>query len=338
MAEEFSNEKMLALPNQAGKLFNPDSRYPVRQKHLFVLRFVRAGVGMEQRGLTFVAKSVERPSVEATTETLNQYNKKKLIHTGVRYNPVNATFYDTADGTALNMWVSYAKHYFADYNQDERAYFDDLINSEMNDPNNIGWGFKIPPVPEGIFDRGAGTQNYFSAVQVYQVWGQEFISYKLLNPRITNFTPDELSYDTGEVSTISTQIQYEAIEHLNGGYPMALYDDAILSEIMGVEFSGKFLEVTGQNKTRWFTRSPERAYPPTVQAQLPETPEAEIQRSQQTSEGGVLSSYGSYDFGLGDPAMDEYYGLPSIDEIEEEVDRIGGDLNSALGVNRNRWA
>jgi len=294
---------MLATPNQAGKLFSASSTHPPRQKHLFVVRFVRNG-STQERGLTFVVKSMDRPSVEISTETLNQYNRKRLIHTGVKYNPVNVTFYDTADGEALNMWTRYARYYIADYRQGITGYTDDLLNDEITDPAAIGYGFKIPKLTEGLLDRGAGTQNYFSHVEVYQVWGGEYISYSLVNPRITNFTPDELSYESSDLLSISMSLQFEAIDHTNDGLAQKVTDNEVLSSIFGGEFAGNTLAVDGPVRTTNFIGIPDEVSKPSDVYSFPNDLPVDISRNTIASEGGVLSRFGSFDFGSGAAATE----------------------------------
>jgi hypothetical protein len=317
----------LATPNQAATLFNPSGQHPVRQKHLFVVRFMRETQSNDanwRNGLTFVVKSIDRPAVQATTEEINQYNRKRLIHTGVKYQPVNCTLYDTADGAAMDMWLQYARYYFADYHHEANDYADDILNDEMKDSSDDngrnlskrGYGFNIR---EGAANEGTGSQHFFHKVIVYQLWGNEYTSYELLNPRINTFTPDELSYEAADVSTIQLSLSYEAIAHGNTGRPEDLFDEPTLTSMFrDGPFRGNMVEVLSQPKTNSFTgiapydgSTPSSATSAeggvyygnrtgiTGQAQQGVT-EGEwdgVLRTTTSSDGGVLARFGSYDWG-----------------------------------------
>ncbi len=293
---------MFASPNQASTLFNPDGAHPVRQKHLFVVRFLRQVAASPdwRDALTFVVKSMDRPSVEAVTETVNQYNKKKIIHTGVKYNPINVSFYDTADGAAMNLWQEYASYYFADYTQTAASFNDDLLNPKLNDPstNELGWGFRIP-VASSTDNEGIGSQYFFSAIEVMQLWGNEYTSYQLVNPRITSFTPDDLDYSTSEASIITMNLSFEAISHANSGKSMDLFSQQSLTDLFeNGPLNGAVLEVSGQSKMNNFTvNAASTTNISTATVSGVGSAIDQTVRDATSSSGGVLSRFGNFDFG-----------------------------------------
>lgn len=334
---------MLASPNQASVIFNPDGKHPIRQKHLFVVRFFRAVGGAAgndwREGLTFVVKSMDRPSVEAQTETINQYNKKKVIHTGVKYNPINVTFYDTADGAAQNMWVEYARHYFADYNQSPESFRDDLLNDQLGDPsqNNSGWGFQLP-TSSGLEDGGINSQHFLDRIEVIQLWGNEYKRYVLVNPRINSFTPDDLNYEDSGVATIQLSLSFEAIYHENEGRAQDLFtENSLVDMFTNGPLSGAVLQVSGPAKRVSFVTSTDI---PGVQT----SNETSIQnttlpvRDEQTysSVGGVLSRFGNFDFGSEAVSFDNVLATQSTQvfggsTMLANVGKAGDQTVSAIG-------
>lgn len=231
-------ELFLASSNLAGETFNSTGTHPIRQKHLFIVRFMRYDEEHGGHGDTgHVVKQMDRPQVQPVLEELNQYNKKRQIQTGIKYQPVNCTFYDTADGAALNMWHDYARYHFGDYTQTPDAYFDDIINDKMNDPSGYGYGFTIPDYKS---TDSINSQFFFSKVRIYQVWANEYISYELVNSRIANFTPDELSYETGDVGTISMTLNYESVYHYNDGRPQTIDGNSWLRATLGSLVGGAY--------------------------------------------------------------------------------------------------
>lgn len=301
----------LAAPNQAATIFNPDGPHPVRQKHLFVVRFVRAAGTSDaawKNGLTFVVKSIDRPQVQPVVEEINQYNKKRLIHTGVKYSPINCTFFDTADNAAMNMWIDYARYYFGDYHQNEQSYQDDILNGDMMHDvslGKVGYGFGIR---QDAVNEGMDSQHFFDRVEVYQVWGNEFTSYWLMNPRINSFQPDDLAYESSEANTVAMSMSYEAIVHGNTGRSKDLLAEPILTSIFESGFHGQQLEILGPPKVNSFVGIASNFGTITNQGQFlapdGQIGNEEILRTTTSSAGGVLNRFGTYDFGTLDRVLE----------------------------------
>jgi hypothetical protein len=304
-------DPLLKSPDQAASVFGLNGRHPPRQKHLFIVHFVRETQSDDANwrdNLSYVVKAIDRPSIQPVVEEINQYNRKRLIHTGVKYQPINCTFYDTADGAAMNMWMQYARYYFGDYSQDHKGYTDDIINAELSDPTAgtgqpAGFGFNIR---QGAVNDGTGSQHFFSKVVVYQVWGNEYTSFELLNPRINSFTPDDLAYDNSEVSTIQISLSFEAIHHGNTGRPQDLLSETVLTELFEDGFHGQTIEVSGHSKKVGFVSSAISVTNPHLTPSMDYLSgggEMEMPRTTTSSEGGVLNRFGVYDFGSGQPGL-----------------------------------
>ena len=323
------SKAIVASPNQASKVFGVGGAHPVHQKSLFVMRFLRrVGDGGEdwKNGMTFMVKSTDRPSVQPNTEELNQYNKKRVIHTGVKYNPVTCTIYDTADGAVQLMWAQYASYYFGDYRQGPSSYSDDIINERMNG-NGYGYGIASNPLePQGI-----NSQFFFDSVEVYQVWGGEYTSYRLQKPKITNYAPDDLSYEDSGPSTVTLTLQYEGIFHENGGTPQLISQNETLVSMFGGDFSGDTFDPAG-SATRQTDFTSVSSLSQTNQttgqlAKLLSNPVAQSntipKTTNPTSTGGALSRFGVFDFGdfktLGNT-------LPS------EISSVAGNHEAAYAV------
>lgn len=195
-----------------------------KQRNVFIVRFYANGaqIGVDQtdlRGMTFVAKSVDRPKISPKTEELHQYNKKRQVHTGFKVEPVRMQLYDDARSTALTMWQDYAKYYFGDF--DPKAAFDyryDVISQEFS---NNGSGFGFTGANRGTTD-GEGD-FYFDRMEIYHLYqnptqpkqaAHMYDVYVLTHPRITGFDPDELSYENSDVAMISMTVNYENLKYV----------------------------------------------------------------------------------------------------------------------------
>lgn len=57
--------------------------------------------------------SVDMPGHSFRTTELNQYNKKRIIQTGVDYNPITLVAYDTRDAELETFLTAYTQYYYA---------------------------------------------------------------------------------------------------------------------------------------------------------------------------------------------------------------------------------
>ena len=330
---------IMASSKAAGNIFGPDGPHPIRQKSLFFARFLRrVGEGGEEwkDGLSFVLRTIERPSVQPVVEELNQYNKKRLITTGVKYTPINCTLYDTADGAAMNMWAQYARYYFGDFRQTPVGYSDDITSSQMTRGTGDGFGFGIRPTSQSDI-HGLGSQHFFEKIEVMQVYGGEYTGFELINPKITSFTPDELDYGSSDAATISLQISYEAIYYINEGKPAPLTDNEAAMEVFTNEFYGDIHEVDGLGRQNSFiSAAGSNIFIDPNLGQLFGNPvnaaASLLQHGSDTSSlGGVLSRFGNFNFGnFGSLSSNVTNALPSGNRIAPSLQSTFGGVTRAL--------
>lgn len=242
---------MFASPNEASVVFDVDGFSNARPKGLFYIRFKRpilSGGQNWREGHGFFAKAVDMPSITPLVEEINQYGRKRVIHTGIKYNPISLTFYDTVDGQALRLWAEYAKYYFGDFNHANQNAWSDDITGAYQDPDNTGFGFvprKAPkatsttPTPSAV--DGINTQFFFDSLEIFQVYGGTFVQTTIVNPKISMFEPDGVDYEDMSPLNIRMSLTYEGIIYRNDGKPLALSSDAELQSAFNGKFSGEVL-------------------------------------------------------------------------------------------------
>jgi hypothetical protein len=238
----------LSSPREASQIFDLDGSSAPRPKNLFFVRFTRANsttavtstttsttgsTSTWLKDLSFVIKSVDRPAQQPQVEELKQYNKTRVIQTGIKYSPVRMTIYDTADSLAHQMWSEYSRHYFGTYRHDQSPndFLYDVTTPQFNDTNNQGFGFS--PQAESNSSLDDNTQFFFDRISVYQVFGGKYLQFDLVNPKISSFDPDDFNYEESNVGTINLTITYEAIIYQNQGKPQALSAASGLTEAFG---------------------------------------------------------------------------------------------------------
>ena len=123
-----------------------------RSKHAFIVEFFTTKTTGKKAwrkmldGLSLIVQTCDLPSFQFDTQTLNQYNRKRIIQTKVNWQPINIKFFDTRD----NKFQDVMEEYFAWYYKDGRgnlarfgtgAYVPDVVNEY---PGIDQFGFQPP--------------------------------------------------------------------------------------------------------------------------------------------------------------------------------------------------
>jgi hypothetical protein len=96
----------------AARLFvDGDFALAPRLKFQYHVQFSGQGCGPD---LNMLVKSVDLPKFQVTNETVHQYNRKRVIQTGMTYQPITIKFHDDNSSTVRSLWQSYYAYYFSD--------------------------------------------------------------------------------------------------------------------------------------------------------------------------------------------------------------------------------
>jgi len=154
-------------------------------------------------------KKIDLPKFQLKTETLNQYNRKTQVHTGLSYNPVTIDFHDDTIGITNSLWVNYYKNLIADGNYDTET---------TNSPRQFGdTKFGIKDYEYGIYNRGVG-QNFFDRIDIYVLNpSKDHTLISLINPKITDWKHDSLNQsEGGKILQNSMTVVYENVLYYKG--------------------------------------------------------------------------------------------------------------------------
>lgn len=202
-----------------------------RPKYLFMVRFVRAsgsGSSTWADGMTYAVKMFDRPKITPTVQELNQYNKKRLIQTGVKYAPVKISFYDTIDAAAQMMWYQYANFYFGDFRQTQTAgWLYDVTGPQFQGGEN-GFGFS-PNLGSDAVSDVANTAYFFDHIECYQFYAGEYVQFDLVNPKIVSFDPDAFESEHSDAHSIEMSLEYESVIYHNQNTPASISSNPTLS-------------------------------------------------------------------------------------------------------------
>jgi hypothetical protein len=244
---------VIRSPRQASTIYGMDGNNIPRKKSLFYARFRRTDNGQAtvgggwQDNFSFILKSIDRPSENPKIEELNQYNKKRQIITGIEYEPMNMVLYDVVDNIVFKMWDEYSRYYYGDYNQQDERQFDYDQTLPVTYDNGAGYGYvprkfnsSVPIKDQTALD--LNSQNFFDAIEIYQVFGGYYTQFDLINPKIKTFNPDELDYEQTTISTVNITVTYEAILRQNSGKPMLISENEFVSQVFRDQFNGDTIE------------------------------------------------------------------------------------------------
>lgn len=189
-------------------------------KFEFVVRIIINPVsGKDTRmgeALTFIIKHVDLPSITMQTETMNEYNRSRLVYTKTNYSDCNIVLHDVADGKVLRFWQDYFGYYVAD----SRSFGYGVDTSFIQDNNRRYMIDKIE-----IFQFHAGKANKTT----------------LMYPKIIQFKPETLSYEElSGLSQITMAFRPEYVQYDIGAVTLP---DYVRSEMR----SGMALEVFNQS-------------------------------------------------------------------------------------------
>lgn len=294
---------------QAPSIYHLGGADAPRSRGLFFIRFVCGDTVSESsrwvNDVAYLVKSVEQPRVQLKTEELNQYNKKRIVYTGSTYTPIAISFNDTASATAVQMWSDYIRYYFGDFNQNIANYTYDIV-SGVDDMKGMDAGYGYRPRTGLSEEMDISSQYYFTRIEIYQVFRNSFTRTILVNPKIIDYSADELDYSQSEAATIKMSLSYEGFMYDNGGAPQSIYDDPILIQALkGIRLYGDPVEVTGQpgiSVVQNKYQNPLSPQPSTFnnsvgQPGLFDTIKNIAGGGGLSGLGGVLSSFGDFDFG-----------------------------------------
>ncbi len=148
--------------------------------------------------------SISMPGYNKKAQTLNQYNKKRVIQTGIDYAPITMLAYDTRDGEFEMFLKQYSEYYYAGSMN---------YGSSFVEFNNALAGTKLQQ-----------DKNYITELSIIRVNSNEDTNIiKVYNPMITNIDADTLDYSE------SGLVQYR-ITFIYEGYDIKSNNNPILTE------------------------------------------------------------------------------------------------------------
>ena len=155
--------------------------------------------------INMLVKSIDLPNFAIATETLNQYNRKKIVQYRVNYPEIGAKFHDDNMGLINQLWQEYFSYYYADSNTATipGAYARNATKAFSSIPSVYG------------YDAGS-TDPFFNYIKIYQMARHEYVCYHLYNPVITSWNHNKLDYGQNQMHDFDMKFSYESVSYSFG--------------------------------------------------------------------------------------------------------------------------
>ena len=143
---------------------------------------------------------IQMPGHSVKTQTLNQFNKKRTIQTGIDYTPISLSAYDTRDGEIEKFLVGYNNYYYSGPMSDnDEIMRDDIIDESFLGTGSSGRGLNLNTDRYYIINikitRTSSTDDN-NIIEIY-------------NPIITNIQGDTLNYSESAPVQYRIDFTYE---------------------------------------------------------------------------------------------------------------------------------
>jgi hypothetical protein len=158
-----------------------------------------------QRGkpnIGLLVKRIDLPKFSITVEELNQYNRKTLVQTKIKYQPVSIDFHDDNSNITTNLWKSYYQYYYKDSNYGKTQ------RENIEAYGDTKYGLKY---------YNYGLANYqkdpfFKKIDIFVLHQGNYSQYTLINPLVNEWTHDSLDQaEGGKILSNRMTVNYENV-------------------------------------------------------------------------------------------------------------------------------
>ena len=194
--------------------------------------------------LSLTVKSAALPNFTLETHQMNQYNRKRIVQTKIKYDPIDITFHDDNGNLARNLWYSYYSYYYNDPNRpvnisagrslgeptkvipnNGKLVKDYSKRTQYATPQEIegdnSWGY-IGETARSINSNTATSTGetkppFFRNITIFGFNQHKFSAYTLVNPIITKYSHDQYNYSEGQgVMENKMTVDYETVKYFDG--------------------------------------------------------------------------------------------------------------------------
>lgn len=181
-----------------------------------------------------LVKTVKLPSMNIQTQEYNQYNRKRIIQTKIKYDNVGLTFHDDSINRIMKLWDAYYSYYYKDgtnirvfkgdtgSDSDSSSPGESALKQDYNSRNiydrdlsgNINWGY----IGETYANNTSQEKiPFFRNITIFGFSRHLFTAHTLINPMIIRFDSDTYNYSEGSgTMECRMDIAYESVVYNEG--------------------------------------------------------------------------------------------------------------------------
>ncbi len=172
-----------------------------------------------------VVKNVRLPSYTFDTTAMNQYNRKRIIQTKIKYDPIEISFHDDNGDMIRKLWYAYYTYYYKDATHLQAQgvgpgqiapapIYNERTQYQPSIAGNEDWGYSGEP---SASVGGNKKIPFFKNITIFGFNRHNFSAYTLINPVITHFGHDSYSYAEGNGTMENKMtVDYETVKYYEG--------------------------------------------------------------------------------------------------------------------------
>lgn len=166
--------------------------------------------------LSSLVRTATLPEVEFKTETRNAYNRKRIINTGVEYQPVDIKVFDTINNEWLTMFMKYFTYHYMNPRNKQYNERDVGPDPRKENSSSIISGSNFGKTGANNWDSNAygynvnELANFFERIDYVIYHGNKAVQYSLINPVLTRFRTGEIDYSSSDVMEFDMTFEYES--------------------------------------------------------------------------------------------------------------------------------
>jgi hypothetical protein len=152
--------------------------------------------------INMLVKSIDLPKFNVSVDTVNQYNRHKVVQTRHKFNDINVKFHDDNMSLINQIWQNYYSYYYADSISAAQTGAYNRNATRSSDFIKTAFGL----------DNGSSTP-FFNYIKIYQMARHEWISYTLINPVIKSWDHQNVAYSKNDVHEFAMALSFEAVTY-----------------------------------------------------------------------------------------------------------------------------
>jgi hypothetical protein len=180
-----------------------------RQKMHYRVSAIISGNAFSQADdlVWMLTDAVTLPGHRYATQTINQYNRKRVIQTKVDYDPIQLSIVDTVDNSFLKILIAYNNYYYGNDSRNGGSLTKPL--GEYNLDTTVDF-----PIDFGYRPVNHSNKYFFEELIIHREYANEDQQVRIIHPMIQSVSHDQLSYASGaDAVRWNLTFEYEGINY-----------------------------------------------------------------------------------------------------------------------------